>query len=462
MKSFIKKLPLILCLMSILAAPAKAGFELGMLYYDQGDHEKAFREFETAARYGKHLAQYNLGVMYYKGEFVEKDVLEAYAWFALSAQDEAGAEDAVHKKLYKTLSQEEQAAADKLYQALLSQYGQEALDKALEPVFLGISPASERLRLAKRVVPRYPRRMSERGRSGWVDVFFTVDKDGTTRDHTVFFTSDRAFTAAALEALRASVYEPQTVAGQPVAVNGLKMRYLFSLEGAEFDERRIRKFINKAKEQAVEGDASDKLQYAYMLKALPSYTGRHDVFEDNPNEWYFEAAKTGSSSAGFFLGRNLLYGNKCEVDTDKSYAWLVKAAATLTDAQYTLALELLSGVRFERDLAKVRYWLNVAATNGSANAQLRYAWILATSSEDSHRNGEKAAHLFGKVDEDHPDRQTYYEVAAAVAAENGHFKVAADWQKKALEDARTLDLPDASILERLARYQAKQPYREVL
>lgn len=446
----------------LMASAALADFDLAMQYYGKGDYENAYHEFERAARSGDYSSQYNLGVMYYQGQFVKKDANLGYAWLALAAQYEPFKEKGLHKAIYKNFSEDQKKVADKIYEDLLAKFGDSALQKSLEPIFLGVSPTSERLRLKKRVVPEYPRSMSRQGLSGWVDVFYTVAKDGTTRDHVVYYSSHKNFTKAALKSLRANIYEPETINGEPVAVNGLKMRYTFSLEGTRFDDNRIKKFVQDAKEKAKQGNADDKLQYGYLLEALPSYTGRSDLFEDNPNEWYYSAAQSGSGAAGFFLGRNLLYGNKCEADPDKSYVWLVKAAKNVTDAQYTLALELLSGVRFEKDVDKALYWLERAASNGNANAMLRYAWILSTAKDDLLRNGKKAITLLDEVDKNHPDKQTYYEVAAAVAAENGNFKAAQEWQGKALKDAESLELPEEAILGRLAEYQDKKPLRLAL
>lgn len=458
MKMLLKQL-LISVTLYVLAAPVNADFDLGMEHYEKGEYEKAYHEFEKAAQYGDYTAQYNLGVMYYKGQFVKQDAFLGYGWLALAAQHEPLKKEGVHETIYQHFSEEQRKVADKAYKDLLSRFGDAALEEVLKPIFLGSSPTSERLKLRKKNVPQYPRSMMRRGLSGWVDVFFTVDKNGTTRDHVVYYSSNESFTRVALEALRANIYEPETVGGQPVAVNGLKMRYSFSLEGTEFDEHRIRNFTEEAKEKAEKGNAQDQLMYGYLLEALPRFTGRRDLFEDNPNEWYYQAAQNGSNAAGFFLGRNLLYGNKCEADSGKSYAWLVKAAKSLSDAQYTLAVELLSGVRFEKDVDKALYWLGRAADNGNPNALLRSAWILSTSSQDGRRNGKKAMNLLKQVDKKHPDRQTYFEVSAAVAAESGDFKAALEWQTKALEDARSLELPEAEILSRLALYQEKKHVR---
>jgi TPR repeat protein len=47
--------------------------EIGKKFYKEGDYEKAFEYFTKAATLGNMMAHYNLAVMYYMGEGVEKD-----------------------------------------------------------------------------------------------------------------------------------------------------------------------------------------------------------------------------------------------------------------------------------------------------------------------------------------------------------------------------------------------------
>jgi TonB family protein len=71
-----------------------------------------------------------------------------------------------------------------------------------------------KLRRTYFVAPAYPARARERSTEGWVDLEFTVTKDGTTRD-TVVRASEPAdtFDRAALDAVRRWRYEPRVVNG---------------------------------------------------------------------------------------------------------------------------------------------------------------------------------------------------------------------------------------------------------
>ena len=76
-------------------------------------------EIRKAARQGDADAQYQLGIMYNKGEDVSQDVVTAYAWFSLAAdQGNAGAErnrDVTAKEFTAEQCKKAQAIVDELH-----------------------------------------------------------------------------------------------------------------------------------------------------------------------------------------------------------------------------------------------------------------------------------------------------------------------------------------------------------
>ncbi len=67
----------------------RAQYDLGVLYdkgngVPQSDHE-AMNWYRRAAEQGEARAQYNLGLMYANGQGVSQDLVEAYYWISLSA-----------------------------------------------------------------------------------------------------------------------------------------------------------------------------------------------------------------------------------------------------------------------------------------------------------------------------------------------------------------------------------------
>ena len=73
------------------------------------------------------------------------------------------------------------------------------------------------LKLRRKVDPEYPTRALQQGISGWVDLDFTVTRDGSVRDVTVA-AADPAdvFDNSASNAVRRWRYEPVLRDGQPV------------------------------------------------------------------------------------------------------------------------------------------------------------------------------------------------------------------------------------------------------
>lgn len=458
---------MILTVLFMSSATALADFELGMKYYSASNFEKAHREFRQAAKFGDVSAQFNLGVMYYRGEFVARDPIQAYAWLALAAQDSEYMAQGLHLKIYKSFSDEQKKLADLAYQEIFSKYSHAAIEKNLIPELDLANAMSNKPHLIKQINPDYPNWMLSKGKMGWVDIFFSVDKDGTTRDHVVSYSSDESFTKVTIEAVRKWQFEPFMIDGKTTSVNGQKVQFHFTLEDAEFSKRKIKKILSDTKEKADGGGAQEQFQYGYLLDVLPTFTknilGANAV--DNPNKWYLLAAQNGSPQAGFFLGQNMINGNMCAPDKNKSMGWLLKAAQrNIIEAQYMLALELLSGSRLHKNEDQGMYWLNKAASVESKHnnpAKLRLAWILATHPNKDQRDGSLALNYLRTIDPDYHDKQTYYRTAAAVYAENGNFEAAEQWQEKALIDAKSLELPLERLQAQLASYKSRQALRDL-
>jgi TPR repeat protein len=69
-----------------LVTTAEAGFDEGVAAYNRGDYETAFREMKPWAEQGFAPAQYNLGLMYGKGQGVPQDYAQAAKWFREAAE----------------------------------------------------------------------------------------------------------------------------------------------------------------------------------------------------------------------------------------------------------------------------------------------------------------------------------------------------------------------------------------
>jgi TPR repeat protein len=71
---------------------ASAQFELGVMYYKgevvSKDYVESFKWFQKAAEYGLPEAQFNLGLLFSKGQGVDKNSSDALKWFQKAAEQD--------------------------------------------------------------------------------------------------------------------------------------------------------------------------------------------------------------------------------------------------------------------------------------------------------------------------------------------------------------------------------------
>jgi TPR repeat protein len=106
---------------------------LGMREFQRGNYASAKDRWEVAAYWGQKVAQYNLGLMYYKGVGVPVDRPRGVAWIALSSErGEPALRDAL-ARTYATLAPDEVERANALWNdELKPRYGDKvAMPRAL-------------------------------------------------------------------------------------------------------------------------------------------------------------------------------------------------------------------------------------------------------------------------------------------------------------------------------------------
>jgi hypothetical protein len=106
--------------------PSARAMERGRRAYRAGQHHAALAQFREAARWADKCGQFNVGVMYLRGEGTEFDPLRAWAWLELSA--ERGYPEMVETadQLFALMNESEQAAARQiLEEELLPAFGDE-------------------------------------------------------------------------------------------------------------------------------------------------------------------------------------------------------------------------------------------------------------------------------------------------------------------------------------------------
>lgn len=81
-----KRALLAIVLSVMVGQPALADFDSAMAAYRVQDFKQAFEEFYQEAVQGHETAQFNVGVLYYRGEGTQRDVVKAFSWIELSTQ----------------------------------------------------------------------------------------------------------------------------------------------------------------------------------------------------------------------------------------------------------------------------------------------------------------------------------------------------------------------------------------
>jgi uncharacterized protein len=431
-----------------------------MKMYQAKDYPSALAEFRRLAEIGDHGSQFNIGVMYFRGEGVERDPIQAYAWMALATQDQDEQWKRSRDQVYSGLSTTQKESADAARTGLFARLSDEALARQLAPSLSETSADYRPARVIKSVAPAYPREMLRDGKMGFVEASYAVGADGTTRLHGVVNATDVVFAEAAMEALKRSRYEPARLNGNPVEQYGLRIQFVFKLDRNELDEYRIHTTIQRLRAEADKGGPLEAYRYASTLE-LYSHFMSLPKNADNPNEWFLKAAARGNSAAQFSLGNNLLFGNACTPDAKRGLSWLQSAAeATQPEAQYVLAIEMLSGAHLSQDRTAALKWLERAAASDFKAAKLKLAWLHATSAEESIRNPSMARSYLEKIGSEFIDQRSLFEVQAAVAAASGDFAQAVRRQQSAIDQANKYELPVDALMLELKAYQEGRSWIE--
>lgn len=71
--------------LAALASPALANYQQGYIAYQEGRYTSAYIEFKSSADAGNAAAQYMLGRLYHEGRGVDRDLVQAIAWYDLAA-----------------------------------------------------------------------------------------------------------------------------------------------------------------------------------------------------------------------------------------------------------------------------------------------------------------------------------------------------------------------------------------
>ena len=177
--------------------------------------------------------------------------------------------------------------------------------------------------------------------------------------------------------------------------------------------------------------------------------------------WYRKSAEQGNPVAQHWLGHVYLSGSGVDKDEVEAFKWFLQAAQKgNVYAQGDVGRLYATGRGVEQDSVEAIKWYRKAADAGLPSAQNTFAWMLATSTNASVRNGALALEFAQKaVAATRRTNASFLDTLAAAHAEAGDLEQAAAIQKEAIALLRDPN-SEPDYASRLKLYEAKTPYRE--
>jgi TonB family protein len=445
---------LLVLLSALFAGPAAADLESASKAYTRGDYEGAFKDFRELAELGQPVAQFNVALLYERGEGTRQSDIYAYAWATLAAENGMEKAKALADSLRPKLAPgSEQIAAD-----IEAQYGHAVLDQRLLPKIVddASSELDERARCRPQHThfPTYPEDARQKGIQGNAYVEFLVMPDGRSRNPRIIYGVPKGmFDASARDGLLHTEFTPGAPGSRPVQCT---MFYRFVMAGmGKEDYPLLQKFVQDTLTKAQAGDPGAQMLYGMLLAGLPQL----NKSRSQALPWFLKSAQGGMPVAQFQVGYSLLKGWGCNCEENKGLDWMRLAAQSgQADAEVTLAMYALRGDPDEARQKQAKLWLEQAAASGSHDGQLYLAALLAAAPGEGARDPKRALALLDEVFRGVKDDPTAFEIRAAAQASSGDFWEAVKSQRRAISMAQNLKWDVAPLNERLAHYTAKQPW----
>ncbi len=440
-------------LIPLLHLNAAADFVSAMQNYSSGQLKEAYDEFKKMAELGEKRSQFNLGVMYFNGEYVPQDIYTGYAWLKLATESDSL--DESHRNVFESVANqiEDQSKADAVYDDLAGRYSTGNLLESLYPVLKKPKGRySSRAEAVKLVDPKWPRVAVKQRIQGRVRVAFNVDKNGIPRDITIVESLPKnLFDASALKVIPKWRFTPALDdEGNPIMQSMVTYTMEYKIDKANpisIKEDALQKIIAAAEK----GSAIAQYKLGYLAQKV----GLKQV--ENPAEWFLKSAVQGMPQAQFEVGKRLIYGHGCLAEPEKGIEWLNKAAAVGEKQSRLLLGELFTRKDdLKSQLLAKEYFSDIDKI--PSRKLLAYIWMLVKSPHEEVSDPELALELLPKLtnSRQYTDAITPDEVRAAAYARMGKFKKAVSYQEDALEEAEDLEADTSTLTANLQRYKNKQ------
>jgi uncharacterized protein len=446
MKRYIK---IIYCLVCVFALEVRADFASAIKNYENKQFPEAMQEFKRLAALGHKQSQLNIGAMYIRAESVAKNLVDAYAWIALSAENNDADNLRARDMVFSKLDDQQKVKAETKFKEIMAIYGNQALRITLLPKY---SSGKVKVRYASfKGAPNIPdSAVSEKFLE--YELECDVDKQGHIRNYT-FLKME-------------GVNDPQklanylaTMKSYPQQLNGNSIWTFNTVQAVKgAGHGRVKQLVKEINEDIREGFSPEidwsNAENIFQHERALHYEKQSDKIEQTRTLLLLHAAQMGHIKAQTTVALNVLYGNGYEQDRKKGIAWLLALAESKDNSSlYMVASLLYEGEIVDSDKPKAIELLQQATTQQHAKSKMKLAWILATEKDLNIYNPQKALQLAKEVHPDYLDRITAYETLAAAQAANGLFDTAIITQEKAVDFAKDVDARLAEAKVRLNIYK---------
>lgn len=447
------KILIFLLLGMLTSQSAQADILAAMKAYQEQRHEEAFNSFKHLAKLGNDRARYNLAVMLSKGQGVEQDLIQAYAWAQLTDHRQNPEYMALKDALNEALSEAQKPIAALAAEDLNKQFGDQAIKARWAPVSNSNPSGSQRtdnkkhtpfsVRIIERPAPRYPKSEFRFGTQGWVRVGFDIYPDGSVRNpYLIESVPEDVFDEVTLEAIAGFRFAVEFAKGtepHPIHSSQTIQYNLASSQSKQSLEKMYQDRLDQLKKNADAGHPTAQYYYALAASEFSLIKDQVALTAEQANQWLLKAAQNGNTDAQFQLGYNIFYGKGCQADRQRGVNWMTLAA----EQGHAKAARQAYLFRTRFDLLNesertAEYWLAKAAESGDVEARLDYAHHLAFATEVSKEDRLLIKDYLNAYRTERDQSIKYYQVLAQYHSLLGEDKKARKAQKKVDKLAKKL------------------------
>ena len=339
-------------------APTSATWEEGQAAYDEGDLNKAFKIWHALAKQGDELSQFNLGVLYSRGEGAEKSGSKAIEWYTRSAeQGYAPAQfnlGAAYLEDSSTVVDKKKAAT---WWEMAAEQGFVPAQFNLASLYcrgIGVSRDMEQCKF-------WYRRAASNGdmlaRKMLEQIINSEKAKASAEDARQAVESDDASLSAAEK-----ISSTDKNAEQPLQIETAAVPAT-AVEKLSHEKKQNKKQELKTAERKINAQEHIMLRKAQSAFTRNNYMKSHDI--------WLPLAESGIAEAQYSLGFLYQSGWGPERDLHKAMAWYTSAAEQgEARAQFNLGVLFLGGEdEIDKDTETAMLWLTRSAENNNIRAK---------------------------------------------------------------------------------------------